>query len=267
MLFANLFPSFISFTWIDAIDIILVSILLFQFYRIVKGSVAINIFAGILSVYFLWLIVKALKMQLLSTILGQFIGVGVIAIIIVFQQELRRFLLLIGTNGLLGKGKWTDVLLNLKFDDRDKNSIDIHQLVKAFKNMAETKTGALVVITTKTDLNFYANTGETIKAEVSARLLESLFYKNSPMHDGAVIISNNTILSARCVLPVSENEDFPAHLGMRHRAAVGITENTDALAIVVSEQTGEIAFVKNGELKLGITTSQLKDVLENELLK
>jgi uncharacterized protein (TIGR00159 family) len=267
MILKSLFPSFITFTWIDSIDIILVSILLFQFYRIVKGSVAINIFAGILSVYFLWLIVKALKMQLLSTILGQFIGVGVIALIIVFQQELRRFLLLIGTNGLLGKGKWTETLLNLKFEDRDKNFIDIHQLVKAFKSMSETKTGAIVVVTTKTDLNFYANTGETIKAEVSARLLESIFYKNSPMHDGAVIISNNTILAARCVLPVSENEDFPAHLGMRHRAAVGITETTDAIAVVVSEQTGDITFVKNGELKVGLTSSELKDILENELIK
>ncbi|MFN5628988.1 MAG: diadenylate cyclase CdaA [Bacteroidota bacterium] len=267
MIINSLFPSFISFTWIDAIDIVLVSILLFQFYRIVKGSVAINIFAGILSVYFLWLIVKALKMQLLSTILGQFIGVGVIALIIVFQQELRRFLLLIGTNGLFGKGKWTEALLNIKFDSGDKKFLDIHQLVKAFKSMSESKTGAIVVITTKTDLNFYANTGETIKAEVSARLIESLFYKNSPMHDGAVIISDNTILAARCVLPVSENDDFPAHLGMRHRAAVGITENTDAIAIVVSEQTGEIAFVKNGELKLGISAHQLKEILEIELIK
>ena len=267
MIIISLFPSFISFKWIDAIDILLVSILLFQFYRIVKGSVAINIFAGILSVYFLWLIVKALKMQLLSSILGQFIGVGVIALIIVFQQELRRFLLLIGTNGLLGKGKWTETLLNLKFVDTDKNYVDIHQIVKACKSMAETNTGAIVVISTKTDLNFYANTGDSIKAEVSARLLESLFYKNSPMHDGAVIVSNNMILAARCVLPVSENEDFPAHLGMRHRAAVGITESTDAIAIVVSEQTGEIAFVKNGELKLGISAPQLKDILENELVK
>lgn len=255
-------PDFFKITLIDLIDIFLVAFLLFQLYRIIKGSVAINILLGLFSVYVIWLVVKAMKMQVLSTILGQFIGVGFIAVMIVFQQELRRFLLLIGTSGIFSKGKWKENFL--KFDTKEKNALNVSQLVRACKNLADTKTGAIMIIATTTDLNFYINTGEMIKAEVSARLLESIFFKNSPMHDGAVIIQNNNIMAARCVLPVSENENFPSHLGMRHRAAVGITESTDALAIVVSEQTGEISFVKNGELFSGITPKELKHKLEEE---
>lgn len=259
-----LLPDFLTVGWLDALDIALVALLLFQLYRIVKGSVAINIITGIMSVYFLWLIVRALKMQLLATILGQFIGVGVIAIIVVFQQELRRFLLLIGTNGFLGKRKWKDSWRNLTTPDGGQHSLDIHNIVKACRNMAETKTGALLVIQTKTDLGFFANTGEAVGAKLSARLLESVFFKNSPLHDGAVIISGDHLDAARCVLPVSEKENFPAHLGMRHRAAAGITETTDAIAIVVSEQTGEICFAQNGNLRMAITPDELRKLLERE---
>jgi uncharacterized protein (TIGR00159 family) len=130
--------------------------------------------------------------------------------------------------------------------------------------MSESKTGAIIILTKNNELKFYANTGDVIDAKVSVRMLESIFYKNSPLHDGAVIISGNTIVAARCVLPVTEHADFPAHLGMRHRAAVGITENTDAIAIVVSEQTGEISFSKEGELKHALTTERLKEILEKE---
>jgi len=257
-----IWPDFIRFTWSDALDVLLVSFLLFQLYRILKGSVAINIFFGILSVYFLWLLVKAFKMQLLSGILGQFVGVGVIALIIVFQPEIRRFLLLIGTSGFFSKGKMRFLFGNLLGEDSNKPELAILSMVRACKNMSESRTGAIMVIATKTDLGFYANTGDPIEAHVSARLLESIFYKNSPLHDGAVIIDQNHIKAARCVLPVSERDDFPAQLGMRHRAASGITESTDAVAIIVSEQTGDITYSINGELYQNIRPEELKERLE-----
>jgi uncharacterized protein (TIGR00159 family) len=130
--------------------------------------------------------------------------------------------------------------------------------------MSETKTGAIIILTKNNRLKFYADTGDTIDAKVSVRMIESIFYKNSPLHDGAIIISDNIITAARCVLPVTEHSDFPAHLGMRHRAAVGITENSDAIAIVVSEQTGEISVSKDGELKHALSPERLKEILEKE---
>jgi diadenylate cyclase len=254
---------FITFSWLDAIDILLVAILLFQLYRLVKGTVAINIVLGIVSIFMLWKIVEALKMELLSEILGKFIGVGVLAIIIVFQQELRRFLLFVGTSGFFDRKNFNRKLFNWKMGK--SAPVDLVSIVKACRNMSEAKTGAIIVITTKSDLNFYANTGEPVDAKVSPRMLESIFYKNSPLHDGAIIITDNRIKAARCVLPVTEDNDFPGHLGMRHRAAAGITENSDALAIVVSEQTGEISFAKDGKLQNGLSVEKLRELLEKEL--
>ncbi len=260
-----MFPlNFITIRWLDGIDIFLVAILIYQLYKLVKGTVAINIFIGILSFYFLWLIVKVLKMQLLSSILGQFIGVGVIAIIIVFQQELRRFLLVIGTTGFFNRDKIKKSLLIFNWTNKKPQAVNINALIKACSSMSETYTGALIVINTSSDLKFYANTGDIIDAIVSKRLIESIFFKNNPMHDGAIIISGNRIKACRCVLPVTDNNSFPAHLGMRHRAALGITEASDAIAIVVSEQTGSISFSKNGELKTNIDAEDLKKLLEEE---
>lgn len=255
---------FITFRWLDALDIVLVSILIYQLYHLVRGTVATNIFAGILSFYLLWLFVKALDMQLLGSILGQFIGVGVIALIVVFQQEIRRFLLLVGTKGLLGNKNLTREIFSFTRPVKPQRKIDIPAIVKACKNMGETNTGAIIVISRNTDIRFYTSTGEPINAKVSPRLIESIFFKNSPLHDGAIIITNSNIMAARCVLPVTENEDFPAALGMRHRAAVGITENSDAFAIVVSEQTGEIAYALEGELTPNVSPEQLRIALEKE---
>lgn len=261
----NIFiTGFITIRWLDILDILLVAFLIYHLYKLVRGTVAINIFIGILSFYLLWLVVKALNMQLLGTILGQFIGVGVIAIIIVFQQELRRFLLLIGTTGFFNKVNFKKSLLRFNWSVRKPHAIDINEITKACTDMSETQTGAIIVITTRSELKFYANTGEVIDARVSKRLIESIFFKNNPLHDGAVIISGNRIKATRCVLPVTENPDFPVHLGMRHRAAVGISETSDAVAIVVSEQTGNIAFVKEGELKMNLTPEKLKEILHKE---
>jgi diadenylate cyclase len=256
-----LLQSFIQFRFLDLIDIILVSLLLYELYKLIKGSTAINIFIGILSIYLFWLIVKALNMQLLGTILGQFIGVGVIALVVVFQQEIRRFLLLIGTNGFLANPKFK--LFEWKSNKKLKQlHLDIPSLIKACAHMSQSKTGAIMVLTTNSDLKFYINTGDAINAKLSQRLLESIFYKNSPLHDGAVIIADNQIMAARCVLPVTENPDFPANLGMRHRAAVGITEISDAIVVIVSEQTGELSFAKDGVLKTKLSPEKLTRLLD-----
>ena len=256
--------DFLNFDWIDLLDIFLVAILLYQLYRLVQGTVAMNIFIGILAIYFVWKIVQALKMDLLSEALGQFINVGIIALLIVFQPELRRFLLLIGTPEILQKFSLGRKLLGWK-SKKKILSADLQAIIKACRQMSETRTGALITLATGSDLNFYIKTGEQLDAKISANTLESIFYKNSPLHDGAVIISGGKIRAARCVLPITEREDFPSHLGMRHRAATGITENSDALAIIVSEQTGEISFAKGGHLENGISPEKLKQRIEMEM--
>ena len=256
---------FIQVHWIDVVDVLLVALLIYQLYYLIKGTVAINIFIGILLFYLLWIVVKALNMQLFGSILGKFIDVGFIALLIVFQQELRRFLLFIGTSDFLTRKKNGKGLFDFRWHVRQGNQTDINALIKACKNMSESRTGAIIIITKNNELKFYANTGDAIEAKVSVRMIESIFYKNSPLHDGAIIISGNQIVAARCVLPVTEDAAFPAHLGMRHRAAVGITENTDCIAIVVSEQTGEISFSKEGELKHAVTPERLRELLEREL--
>ena len=146
------------------------------------------------------------------------------------------------------------------------SSSDLLAITKACKDMSETRTGALIILAAGNDLNFYIKTGEQLDAKVSANTLESIFYKNSPLHDGAVIISNGKIRAARCVLPITEREDFPSHLGMRHRAAAGITEASDAIAIIVSEQTGEISLCKGGHLENGIGAEKLKQRIEKEMI-
>jgi diadenylate cyclase len=255
----------IEFSWIDAIDILLVAVLLYQLYRLVKGTAAINIVLGIVAIFLLWKIVEVLNMDLLAEILGKFIGVGVIAIIVVFQQEIRRFLLYVGTSGFFDAKNLNKTIFNWKLSPA--TSIDLAPILKACKNMAESKTGAIIVITTKSDLDFYATTGEPVEAKITAKMIESIFYKNSPLHDGAIILTDNKIKAARCVLPVTENPEFPSHLGMRHRAAAGITEGTDCVAISVSEQTGEISFAKDGNLRIGISLEVLRELLESELKK
>ncbi|MGE0078774.1 MAG: diadenylate cyclase CdaA [Bacteroidales bacterium] len=255
---------FITIRVLDIIDVILVAFLLYQIYMLIRGTVAINIFAGVVVLYIFWLVVRALNMELLSGILGQIIGVGVLALIIVFQQEIRKFLLFIGSR-YMSRSKFS--LENILFPKHkdDTPPININAIVKACRNMSETKTGALIVIARKSELQFYAETGDIIEAETSSRLLENIFFKNSPLHDGAVIIVNDKIHAARCVLPVSENLNLPPHYGMRHKAAIGISEITDALVVLVSEETGKISFVVHSIIKYGVSTQELKILLEENL--
>jgi diadenylate cyclase len=257
--------NFLEIRLIDILDIILVAYLLFQVYLLIRGTVAIKIFVGIFFTYLIWLIVKALNMQLLSSILGQVMGVGVIALLIVFQQELRRFFLLLGSRYF---SKF-DVSLEswFSFMVKQQPHVKVHSIVKACDRMSKSMTGALIAIANSSRLDTYAETGTTINASTSSILLETIFFKNGPMHDGAVIINNDKIFAARCVLPVSDNQFMPKHYGLRHRAAKGLSEITDAFVIVISEETGFISYVKYGNIYPNISPSELKQALEEEFLK
>jgi uncharacterized protein (TIGR00159 family) len=232
----------------------------------VKGTAAVNIFIGLALIYIVWIIVRAFELKLLGSVLGKFINVGVIAIMVVFQQEIRKFLLYIGSNEFIKNKNWKTVF---SFSGASASAsrfvLDVEAVVNACFNMSETKTGALIVISRKSDLKFYINTGEMIDSALTDKMLENIFYKNSPMHDGAVIIKDNRIVAARCVLPVTESENFPSNFGMRHRAAVGITETTDALAITVSEQTGQVSLTVDAELNSHLTKDKLRYLIEKNL--
>ena len=254
--------NFLEFSILDIVDIILVAFLLLQLYKLVRGTVAIKIFVGISAIYLLWKLVEALQMDLLSEILGQFIGVGVLAVIIVFQQELRKFLLMIGNTKFFSK----EGIMKFKWVSEENTvEVNINAVVDASKQMASSMTGAIIIITKENSLSSYIETGELIQAKNSSSLLQNIFFKNSPMHDGAVIITGNKLMAARCILPVIENDTFPSHLGMRHRAAAGITENTDCIAIIVSEERGKISIAKNGKLEIDLSSEQLKGRLQEEL--
>ncbi|MEI6815416.1 MAG: diadenylate cyclase CdaA [Bacteroidota bacterium] len=258
--------GFLNIRLLDLIDILLVAYLLYRMYALLKGGVAINIIIGILLIYALyWLFTNVMHMQMLSTILGQFIGVGFIALIIVFQQEVRRFLILLGSNTFPGKSAFGKQFISWNWKTENMKDLTISPVINACKNLSKSHTGGIIVIAKASELKFYSNTGDILDAEVSKRLIETIFSKSSPLHDGAIIISQNKIKAARCVLPISENHELPAHLGMRHRAAIGITEQTDALAIVVSEQSGEISYSVNGDINLNITVEELERKLQSEL--
>jgi uncharacterized protein (TIGR00159 family) len=254
--------AFITIRFLDILDILLVAFLLYQIYNLIRGTTAINIFIGIFTLYLLWLVVKALNMNLLSSILGQVIGVGVIALIIVFQQEVRRFLLIISTRYITNRKFSLDNLFS--FGDNKVVEVKIDSIVSACSNMSAFKTGALIAISKKTDLMNFSRTGDVINADTSSRLLESIFFKNSPLHDGAVIIRKGKIAAARCVLPTTDRIDLPPQFGMRHRAALGLAEKTDAVVILVSEETGSISFAKEESIETNIGPNRLRQILEKE---
>jgi uncharacterized protein (TIGR00159 family) len=241
--------DFINFTFFDLLDILLAAFLLYQLYRIVYGTPAIRIFIGITAVYLVWKLVDAFHMEVLTEILGQFIGIGFLLLVIVFQQEIRRFLLMIGSATFSRRRRFFKQLLMLRKTKNESDSDLIDPIVLACQNMSSTSTGALIVLTQNTPLSNYSRTGTFIDARITSTLLESIFSKNSPMHDGAVIISNDRIEGAGAILPVSDNTNLPARFGLRHRAALGICEKSDAICIVVSEETGQIVVAHGSKLK------------------
>jgi uncharacterized protein (TIGR00159 family) len=247
-------------TILDIIDIVLVAIILFQLYRLIRGTAAFSIIFAIFLIYLSWLVVKTLNMELTSALLGQVIGVGVIALIIVFQQEVRRFLLVLG-NRYITRSRFSFTRFFSSAPDDQETPGITEEIVRACESMSLKKTGALIVIGKKSSLDLFTESGEILNARISAELLETIFFKNTPLHDGAVLIEGGVILAARCPLPVTDQVAIPPHFGMRHRAAVGMSEHSDAIIVVVSEETGHITVVISGEIRENITPNELRDVL------
>lgn len=251
--------GFIPFTLIDFIDIFLVATLMFGIYRATRGTSAPYIFFGIIIICIAWVMVRALNMELLSNILGQVISVGVIALIIIFQPEIRRFLQLIGM-----RQKEFDFIARMFSSSHKKEDINTSPIVSACLDMSNTKTGALIVIRQKDDLLFIIENGIAVDANISVSLLKNIFFKNAPLHDGAVVIEGNRIVAAKCILPVTQS-DVPKDYGTRHRAAIGLSELTDAVVVVVSEETGSISIVKGGQIKHNIEPQKFAGALRKAL--
>jgi diadenylate cyclase len=254
--------AFIHIRLLDIIDIILVALLFYQLYMLIRGTVAFTITMGIAVIYIFWWIVRVMQMELLSTILGSVLGVGVIALIIVFQQEIRRFLIFIGSRYVEGNRISVEKILNLRLES--KPEVKIRSIMKAVMQFSLDKTGALIVIQRRSNLDMYAETGDVLNAETSSRLFVSIFNKTSPLHDGAVIVENDKVKAARVILPVTEKLDLPPEYGLRHRAGLGISEVTDSLVIIVSEETGQISMAENGILQKNIPSRLLRLKLEED---
>ncbi|MCC8410609.1 diadenylate cyclase CdaA [Mucilaginibacter sp. UR6-1] len=256
--------SFVKVTVFDVLDVLLVAFIIYQLYNLIRGTIAANIFIGLALVCALYFVVRALNMQLLTGILGNFMNVGIIAVVVVFQQEIRRFLLLVGKNASLQRNRaWWQYFFGKNTVEKN-NYIRIKPIIDACKSMKQSRTGALIVIVKIYDEQFYQNSCEMMDARISKRLLESIFQKYSPLHDGAVIISENKIKSASCILPLTEKSDLPAQFGLRHRAGIGVTEANEATAIIVSEETGEISYAKQGRVKMNISFAELEKLLNKD---
>ncbi|WP_158994323.1 MULTISPECIES: diadenylate cyclase CdaA [unclassified Mucilaginibacter] len=256
--------SFLKVTPLNVLDIILVAFIIYQLYNLIRGTIAANIFIGFVIIYLAYFVVKALQMQLLTVILGKFVDVGPIALIVIFWQEIRRFLLLVGKNASLQRNKaWWQYFFG-KAEAEKNNFARIKPIIDACKSLKQSRTGALIVFTKYYDEQFYQNSCEVIEAKISKRLLESIFQKTSPLHDGAVVISENKIKSASCILPLTDKTDLPPQFGLRHRAGIGVTEANEATAIIVSEETGEISYAKQGRVKMNISFAELEKLLNKD---
>ena len=255
--------DFLDFSFLDALDILLVALLIYYIYKLLKGTVAINIFLGIAFIFLIWQITQIITMEMLSNILEYLLSGGVIALIIVFQQEIRKFLLMIGTTNVTSR---TQFLKQLKFLKSEITlETDSDTLLNACKKMSKTKTGALIVIERTNSLDFLIKTGDTMNAEINEVLLESIFYKNSPLHDGATIIRDNFVVATRVILPISDSINIPSRFGLRHRAAFGVSEKTDAVCLLVSEETGEISYIKDGSFELYADYNELVEKLKLDI--
>ncbi|MDR0962733.1 MAG: diadenylate cyclase CdaA [Mediterranea sp.] len=249
---------FFEFGIKDFIDILLVAFLLYYMYKLMKASGSLNVFFGILIFILIWLVVsQVLGMKLLGSIFDKLVSVGVIALIVLFQDDIRRFLLTLGSQRHISKL----IRFFAKGKPEDARHEAIMPIVMACLSMGKQKVGALIVIEHNMPLEEVVHTGETINANINQRLIENIFFKNSPLHDGAMIISKGRIEAAGCILPVSHNLDIPKELGLRHRAAMGIAQATDAHAIIVSEETGKISIAYKGEFHLNLSAEELESIL------
>jgi len=254
-----------GFRLLDILDILLVAVIIYYVYSLIKGTIAVNILMGVALFYGIYLAVKQLEMRLLTEIFGGFISVGSIALIVVFQQEIRRFLLHIGKNISMRRKKFFLNFIGAKKTAQKDHTEQIKPIIDACKSMSRSRTGALLVFSRYFDEEYYQSSGEYIDAPVSKRLLESIFFKNSPLHDGAVVIVDFRVMTASSVLPLSDSEDLPPQFGLRHRAAIGVTEVSEAVAVIVSEETGEISFAKDGNVNMNLSPEELEELLKEEL--
>lgn len=256
----NIF-GFLNISFADILDILMVAFFIYLAFKWIKGSAAMSIFVAVFLLFFLRVIVAAFNMKLMNALLGTFIDVGVIALIVIFQPEVRHFLMKIGNrSGVAGKGM---AILNklLGIKDRKMGGETVNEIAEACRAMSSDRTGALIVLSRNDSLDYIIETGDTIDAKVTRRLMMNIFFKNSPLHDGAMIISGDRIVAARCTLPITDRQDIPPQYGMRHKAAIGISEECDADVIVVSEETGGISFVHAGGLRKINNINELKLLL------
>ena len=256
-----------GFNIIDIFDIILVGLLLYYAYKLVRGTAAINIFIGFVILYLIWKITSALKMDLLSSILGGFMSVGAFALIVLFQQEIRKILLMLGSSDIANKRVFGPLIKVFKVGNNEiETSLDIETLVNTLAYFKKINIGALIVLERTKSLDYLKTTGKIVNMEVSQAVLECIFFKNGPLHDGAIIIKNNSVINTSVILPLSKKNNLPSKYGLRHRAAIGLTEETDAIAIVVSEESGTISLFKNSEKISFSSYKDLKKKIQRELV-
>jgi uncharacterized protein (TIGR00159 family) len=256
--------DFIKITWVDVVDVVLVAILIYYIYSLIRNTLAVNLVLGMIIIVLVYYTVKGLHMELLEAIIDKFMNVGILVLVIVFQPEIRRFLLHIGKSTFLQRNKaWWGYLFGSKNIERD-NLLRIKPIIDACKSMKKSRTGALMVFVKYYDDEFFTNSCEAIDSKISKRLLESIFQKHSPLHDGAVVISENKIKSASCILPLTDNNKLPAQFGLRHRAGIGVSEATDAVAVIISEETGEIAYAKQGRVRMNVSFGELEKLLNKD---
>ena len=248
----------------DIIDIFLVALILYYIYRLMKESRSLNVFIGIIVFVVVWLFVsQVIEMRLLGSIMDKLVSVGVIGLIVLFQEEIRKFLYSLGTHQRMRS--IFKLFANKSGEDIEEDKETIMPIVLACMDMSKNKVGALIVIERAIPLDDIVNTGDLIDARINQRLIENIFFKNSPLHDGAMIISKKRIKSAGCILPVSHSLDIPKDLGLRHRAAMGISQDSDAIAVIVSEETGRISVAIKGEFRLRLSAEELESVLAREM--
>jgi diadenylate cyclase len=246
----------------DVLDILIVGVLIFQLYKLLRGTIAYTIFAGLLVLYGVWWLVDRLQMDLLSAILDQFVNVGVIILVIIFQQEIRRILLFLGNTAFKRQVRILGTLLDANLPKEKKREKQIAAVAEAILRMSRKKTGAIIICAGKVKLEGLVSNGTNLDAEVNGLLIESIFQKESPLHDGALILSEGRIASAGCILPLTEKTDLPKSAGLRHRAAVGITERAEVAAFVVSEESGYVSFSREGNLRRKLDEETLQKLLQ-----
>lgn len=255
----------LEFRITDFLDIILMALLLYYGYQLLKGTVAINIFIGLVLVWAFWNITDLLGMKMISSVVGGFIQVGFIMLIVVFQQEIRKFLLFIGSTNFASRMKFMNYFRFLRPDlnETDHSQVDI--VLRACEKMGSERTGALIVIERRNSLDFVKTTGDKMNIEITQPIIESIFHKNGPLHDGAIVIQGNYITATRVILPVSNDRSIPLQFGLRHRAAVGITERTDALCLVVSEETGNLVYIRDKQFVPYASLEELSTLIKQDL--